>query len=107
MPKSHPHGVLPEGNQYFCEPKLLLTRAYGLGYLRCMKDEAIEEILSFLSSKDLANMSLTSRAMYVFCHHSDLWRDLTLRTWPGRPINYVRSWKETYMRARGCEARST
>ena len=69
----------------------------GLGSLRSIKDEAVEEILSFLSSMDLAEISLTSRAMYVYAHHSDLWRDLTLRAWPGKPINYVRTWKETYM----------
>ena len=105
MPKGHPYGVLPEGNSFFCDQQELLVRAYGLGGLRSMKDEALEEILSFLPSVDLAAVSLTSRAMYVFAHHSDLWRDLTLRAWPGRPINYVRSWKETYMRARGrsCE----
>jgi hypothetical protein len=38
--------------------------------------------------------------MYVYCHHSDLWRDVVLRTWPNDPVNYVRSWKETYMHTR-------
>ena len=42
-------------------------------------------------------MSVTSRGMYVFCHHSDLWRDLVLRTWPKSPVNYIRTWKESYM----------
>lgn len=95
---AHPYGVKPQGNAFFASPSSLKVRANGLGpSFHRLKDETLIDLLSFFSIGDLANMSVTSRGMYVFCHHSDLWRDLVLRTWPKSPVNYIRTWKESYM----------
>lgn len=107
---AHPYGVKPQGNAFFASNSSLQVRANGLGSsFRRLKDETLIDMLSFFSSGDLARMSSTSRGMYVFCHHSDLWRDLVLRTWPNHPVNYIRTWKESYMSAyrRGVEMKES
>ena len=100
----HPYGVLPSGNAYFCSAEHSLVRPKGLGPLMCIiGDEALVEILGYLNASDLSHTSICSRALYVYSHHSDLWRDVTLRRWENQPIQYVRSWKETYMKSVQCD----
>ena len=96
--EKHPYGVLPAGNAYLCSPEEAMVRPKGLGLILAkLTDEALIELLAFLNANELSRCSACSRAFYVYAHHSDLWRDLTLRRWEGTPIEYQRSWKETYM----------
>lgn len=92
----HPYGVLPAGNAYFAEAGLLMVRVEGFGVAHVLKDEAIVETLSFLNGRELAQLSSTSRVLYVFCHFSDLWRDLTLR-FDNSNVRFSSSWKQTYV----------
>mgnify|MGYP005991571319 CR=1 FL=1 len=94
----HPYGVQPSGNAYFCSPEESQVRPRGLGrVLSALTDEALLEMLGFLTAPELAACSVSSKVLYVYAHHSDLWRDLTLRRWEGLPLAYQSSWKETYM----------
>ena len=96
----HPYGVKPLGNLYITQDaELLHRRRRGLGaLLNRVADESLVEILSFCSPDELAKASRASRALYVYAHHSDLWRDLTLRTWQdGQSVQFVNSWKETFV----------
>ena len=93
----HPYGAKPTGNLYFASAEVAQVRPKGLGLMRGLQDEAILEILGFLCSKDLASCSVSSRCLYVYGHHSDLWRDVTLRRMEGNPIEYRNTWKETLM----------
>jgi hypothetical protein len=96
--RQHPYGVKPSGNAYFCTQTEAMVRPFGLGkHLRSITDEALLEMLSFLTPQELASLSACSRALYVYSHHTDLWRDLTLRKCEGIPIEYQSSWKETFM----------
>jgi len=94
----HPYGVQPSGNAYFCSAEESSVRPRGLGrLLSALTDEALLEVLGFLDAAQLAACSVASRVLYVFAHHSDLWRDLTLRRWEGLPLEYLSSWKQTFM----------
>jgi len=94
----HPYGVKPLGNAYFCTQEEAAVRPLGLGAgLARAPDEALLEILGFLTPSDLSCVGTSSRAFYVYAHHSDLWRDLTLRQWEGTPLQFRRNWKETFM----------
>jgi hypothetical protein len=96
--EKHPYGVLPLGNAYFCTAEDAKVRPNGLGpFLRGVTDEALIEVLGYLSSCELAYISACSRVLYVYAHHTDLWRDLTLRRWERQPIQFVHCWKETFM----------
>lgn len=96
---SHPYGVLPSGNLYITtDEEKLLRRRRGLGrFLNSITDESLLEVLSFLTNKELARISLASKALYVYSHHSDLWRDLTLQTFLDEVVVYMESWKETFV----------
>jgi hypothetical protein len=93
----HPYGVKPPGNAYFCTSIQAQVRPRGLGAAKRIQDEALIEILGFLSATELGRISCTSRALYVYAHHSDLWRDLVLRKWEGKPLHFQCNWKETFM----------
>jgi len=95
----HPYGVLPLGNLFLVvDEEKRQRRRRGLGAaLNGMSDEALIELMSFLGPQELALLSQCSRALYVYAHHSDLWRDLTLRTFPDEIVKYRDSWKETFV----------
>ena len=71
------------------------VRRSGLGLLRIISDEAVLEFLGYFSGKELANILQLSRILYVLCNYSDLWRDLTLRTFHGN-VDFINTWKDTY-----------
>ena len=104
--KPHPYGVLPAGNRYFVKESetkgkrnALLVRSLGLGpWFRRLSDEALIELLSFLCGESLASLSLASSAFYIYAHHGELWRDLTLKLSDGKVgIEYVNNWKDTFV----------
>lgn len=55
----------------------------------------IQELLSRLSASDLVVLSQVSKALYVFCHHEDLWKDLSIEKFGG-DFWFAGTWKETY-----------
>ena len=95
--KPHPYGVQPSANFLLADGSLRGVRVQGLGALRSLGDGALLEILSLLSSESLCAMCLCSRAFYVYAHHGDLWRDLTLAAFGG-DFEYSRGWKDTFAR---------
>lgn len=94
----HPYGVQPSGNFFWeRDPIVRATRSRGLGLLSCLNDEALMEFLSFVSPVDLISLILSSRTFYVYGHFTDLWRDLTIRQWNGQCIEYINTWKDTFV----------
>ena len=98
----HPYGVKAEGNLLLASPMILQVRSQGLGNLSALIDENLLEILGYLNAKELCSVGVTSRACYVFSHHSDLWRDLTLRCLDGQ-IEYEATWRDTYVK-KSCDS---
>ena len=90
----HPYGVKPWGNYMLNEdgPNL---RETSLGNLQALTDETLLFVLSTMSARDLCTLGQVSRALYVFSHHSDLWRTLTLKDLGGE-FQYNGNWKDTY-----------
>jgi hypothetical protein len=95
----HPYGVRPEGNLLALDAEGQTRRNVldtSLGSLRRFTDAAVLAVLSRLPADVLCRVSAASRGLYVFSHHSSLWRDLTLSV-HGGDFNYRGGWKQTYI----------
>ena len=97
----HPYGVKPEGNAFLASVDLLNVRLNGLGRLKCLNDEVLLEILSYFNGPEIVKLIYTSKTLYVYCHYTDIWRDIMLREWENNaqsyPIKYCYTWKDTYV----------
>ena len=98
----HPYGALPHGNSLaHSDPTTSpnQVRSAGLGVLRCLNDEQVLTLLSFLTGADLGRWAQSSRFAYVAGHHDELWRDLTLRSADAekRSIDFHNKWRDTYV----------
>ena len=105
----HPYGVRPAGNELLAPPEQARTRRDGLGAAAALTDEALLALLSAVDAPSLARLVACSRALYVFGHHADLWRNLALAECGGgkASVAFERSWKDTCARlvaARGGRA---
>ncbi len=89
----HPYGVKPWGN-YMLDGSSSI-RGTSLGSLHVLNDEALILVLSMVSARELCKLAQVSRALYVFSHHSDLWRDLTLKHLGGE-FTFTGNWKDTF-----------
>lgn len=77
------------------------TRARGLGRLAFLSDQLLLDVLGCFNAVDLARVVQVSRALYVFGHHSDLWRALTLEQF-GAAMRFDHvggSWKQTWVQS--------
>ncbi len=88
---THPLSILPLGNSYV-DPEGNRTRSEGLGSLSILDDELILEILTFFRST--ASLERTSKALYAFCFHEELWRD---RCIDESKLDFVYSWRTTFL----------
>lgn len=59
------------------------TRLWGLGTLNVFADWMIMKILRLLAAEDLVQLSLVSRAFYIYSDENDLWKDLCIRKHAG------------------------
>ena len=91
----HPYGVKPWGNYMLDGTTASSIRETSLGSLQVLNDEALILVLSMVSARDLCNLAQVSKALYVFSHHSDLWRDLTLKHLGGE-FTFTGNWKDTF-----------
>jgi hypothetical protein len=92
----NPYGLKPLGNM-FCEPADVISkRSKSIGSLGRIPEDILLSILGFLTVCDVCTLSLVSKVLYVYCHHSELWRDATLNRWPG-DFYYRTCWKDTYV----------
>ena len=97
---AHPYGVKPEGN--FLQDgadgrQRANVLATSLGALRRLNDAAVLAILARLPATVLCCLSATSRGLYVFSHHANLWRDLTIGEYGGDFKYDDGGWKQTYI----------
>lgn len=94
----HPYGIKPEGNAIMDSllKKTVPCRDRGLGHMRVLPDSLLLNVLSYLDGKSLAKLSPCSQSLYVFSHHEDLWRTLTLTTYGSDWIFSENGWKQTF-----------
>lgn len=103
--KGHEQGLLPydaqpEGN-IFLSPSSLQheirrIKQKRLGSFVQFNDQLLLELLSFHDCQDLVSLSMTSKHFYALCHHNELWRVLTLKTFFNTGFNFKNNWKDTY-----------
>jgi hypothetical protein len=93
---SHPYGLKPWGNFYSDETHVSI-RDTSLGRFGVLKDEHVLAILESCSSYSLLQLAAVSKVFYIFCHHEDLWRAITLKELNGN-FDFSNTWKETYCR---------
>lgn len=91
---SHPLGIKPNANELFESPTLV--RQEGLGSLSVLGDPMILEILGYASHTDHSTLSITSRVLYAFSTHEELWRTLTLSSY-GFDWRYLWNWRSSFL----------
>ncbi|KAL3669279.1 hypothetical protein V7S43_005659 [Phytophthora oleae] len=96
----HPLGVKPIGN-YFEDAVngVVERRASGLGRLAMLQDSQLLSLLNYFSATDLANLTVCSRAAYVYGNHDELWRVLVLEEMEGH-FEPKPTWKATYLKTK-------
>lgn len=93
----HPYGVKPQGNFFSdIEKGIRPIRSRGLGNLSCLDDSRILELLDYLTSMEVAVLSLISKTLYVFAHHDELWKARVLLEFDGR-FDFLDNWRTTYI----------
>lgn len=92
---SHPYGVQPMGNMYAGAAPSIRS---GLGMLAPLADQAVLDVLEMLGVRELGMLTSCSRALYVFCHHDEVWRSLVLKVLGGK-FEFMGNWKDTLARA--------
>ncbi|KAG2520976.1 hypothetical protein JM16_006507 [Phytophthora kernoviae] len=93
----HPLGVKPVGN--FFEDAvngIVECRVSGLGRLAILKDSTLLALLGYCTAKDLAQLTASSRAGYVYGSHDELWRVLVLEEMESQ-FEPRSTWKNTYL----------
>jgi len=70
------------------------TRVHGLGTMNVFADWMIMRILRFLDAQDLVQLSLVSRAFYIYADENDIWKDLCIRK-RGGDFRFKGTWKRT------------
>eukprot|EP00802_Teleaulax_amphioxeia_P005967 Tamp_05971.p1 GENE.Tamp_05971~~Tamp_05971.p1 ORF type:complete len:538 (+),score=107.72 Tamp_05971:33-1616(+) len=89
----HPYGVQPMGNM-FADGAQSSIRG-GLGAFSPVGDQAVLDLLEMLDARQLGRLTCCSRALYVYCHHADIWRSLVLKVFGGN-FEFTDNWKDTF-----------
>ena len=104
---AHPYGARPAGNELLAPPSLAATRSRGLGAsFGRLSDEALLHLLGdgLGDARLLGRLVCCSRALYVFGHQTELWRNLALKVCDGGGgagsggVAFDTSWKDTCVR---------
>ncbi|CAD6256660.1 unnamed protein product [Miscanthus lutarioriparius] len=90
--------VEPLGNLFLSGTPRGNLRDAGLGALRPLPDDLLLDVLGLLPARDLAALSVASKALYVVASHDPLWRALVLDELGGA-FDIAGSWRATYIAA--------
>ncbi|CAE6433438.1 unnamed protein product [Rhizoctonia solani] len=91
-----PHsGIKPSGNLLF-NPDLSIRRG-GLGRFDALSDALLLGIISLLTAKDVLFLGSCSRALFAYCAHQPIWKDLFIRTANGKLDGWAGTWRKTYL----------
>lgn len=92
----HPLGLKPSGNTLLLDAKEV-SKSRNLGRLSRFDDELILLLLSYVrSTKDLLRVSHTSRELYTYTYHDEIWKNLYFAN--GLKIDrWLGSWRKTIL----------
>ena len=89
----HPYGVLPSGNVYFGSSSKKKKSQLPL------TEDLWQQVLQYCDGDSLAQCVVqTCRDWYVAGHQPELWRDLLLREYGSNVVEFVNSWKDTFVK---------
>ncbi|CAE6459637.1 unnamed protein product [Rhizoctonia solani] len=88
-------GIKPSGNLLF-SPSLSI-RKRGLGAIDVLSDALLLGIIGLLTAKDVVLLGSCSKALFAYCAHQPIWKDLFIRTANGKLESWAGSWRKTYL----------
>lgn len=88
-------GIKPSGNLLF-DSKVSIRRA-GLGSLDALSDPLLLAVITSLSAKDILHLGSCSKALFAYCLHQPVWKDLFIRTANGKLQGWGGTWRKTYL----------
>ncbi|CAE7213578.1 unnamed protein product [Rhizoctonia solani] len=93
---SLPHsGIKPSGN-LLLNPSSSIRRR-GLGVLDTLSDALLLGLISLLTAKDILTLGSCSKALFAYCAHQPIWKDLFVRTANGKLDGWAGTWRKTYL----------
>ncbi|CAE6488318.1 unnamed protein product [Rhizoctonia solani] len=91
-----PHsGIKPSGNLLF-NPSLSIRRS-GLGAFDVLPDALILGLIGLLTARDILLLGSCSKALFAYCAHQPIWKDLFIRTANGKLNGWAGTWRKTYL----------
>ncbi|RPB10125.1 F-box and JmjC domain-containing protein [Morchella conica CCBAS932] len=92
---SHPLRIKPSGNAYTSESNL---RDTSTGLFAVFPDELIIDILGYLDAESLSQLGFTSRGLYAFSRHEELWKALFIESPKSKlPFTWRGIWRRTHL----------
>jgi hypothetical protein len=88
-------GIKPSGNLLF-DPRASIRNS-GLGQLDVLSDPFVLSIISLLAAKDVLYLGSCSKALFAYCAHQPIWKDLFMRTSDGKLADWAGTWRKTYL----------
>ncbi|KAJ1310407.1 hypothetical protein OPQ81_007145 [Rhizoctonia solani] len=88
-------GIKPSGNLLF-DPSLSIRRR-GLGTLDVLPDSLLLGIIGLLNAKNVLYLGSCSKALFAYCVHQPIWKDLFIRTANGKLDGWAGTWRKTYL----------
>jgi hypothetical protein len=89
----HPLGVRPSGNALLATKDL----SAATGIFSRLPGELLLTLLEYLELEDLTLLGSTCRALFAYCSHDQLWRDLALQS-PIHNFDWRGSWRASLRR---------
>ncbi|CEL52425.1 hypothetical protein RSOLAG1IB_00966 [Rhizoctonia solani AG-1 IB] len=88
-------GIKPSGN-LLLNPSSSIRRR-GLGFFDKISDALLLGIISLLDAKDVLFLGSCSKALFAYCAHQPIWKDLFIRAANGRLDGWAGTWRKTYL----------
>lgn len=87
--------IKPSGNFLFSSTTSI--RARGLGLLHVLSDPLLLGIVSILEASDVLHLGSCSKALFAYCAHQPVWKDLFIRSSGGKIGGWAGTWRKTYL----------
>ncbi|CAE6433790.1 unnamed protein product [Rhizoctonia solani] len=94
IPLAH-SGIKPSGN-LLLNPSFSI-RQRGLGNLDVLSDALLLGIIGLSDAKDVLFLGSCSKALFAYCAHQPVWKDLYIRTASGKLDGWAGTWRKTYL----------
>ncbi|RPB00894.1 F-box and JmjC domain-containing protein [Choiromyces venosus 120613-1] len=91
----HPLKIKPSGNAYTASTNL---RDTSTGLFAMFMDELILDFMGYLEPESLRTLGITSKGLYAFSRHDELWRFLFIESPKSKaPFKWRGTWRRTYL----------